>query len=287
MYLILGGSGMLGSSLIEGLAKFGSPKILVPSHAECDITNLESIRAYCKDQPVGAVINCAAAANVDWCELNPQRAFEINANGAGNVAKFAKERGARMIHISTDFVFDGRKHAPYVETDAVNPVQVYGASKLFGEKRVLQQGGSVLRVQWLYGHTKKNFVEWVIAQTRREDDFKAKIVTQLGAPCSTLWLAQVILIALAKNKLKPKQVYHATHENSASRWAMVNLICRHFGVQSTDFFESADSIDVPALRPVDTRMSVDKLKGELGLSTLGTWEEDLQYYLSVHHPRRS
>lgn len=283
MYLLLGASGMLGASFMEEFSRYGSPKLLTPSHAELDITNSESVSKYFAAHRPTIVINCAAAKNVDWCESHPQEAFRQNAHSVGLVASAARMNRASFYHISTEYVFDGTKDSLYTEIDETNPINVYGASKLFGEKNALKYGGTVFRVQWLYGPTKSNFIQWIASVVR--SDMRASITNaQVGCAMSTSWVAHVVLLSIVKQVVPA--VYHVAHDDFCSRLEVAEYVCAYFGRDLDDHFDVVSDTNFGvAKRPVNSRMSNAKLRAALNITTLGTWQEDLNYYLSKVYPK--
>lgn len=281
MYLLVGASGMLGASFMEELTKYGSPRLLTPSRAELDITKESDVFAYMTKHKPQIVINCAATKNVDWCEQNPQAAFTHNASAVGVLARAAKAQNASFHHISTEYVFDGTKDGLYLEDDQTNPINVYGASKLFGEKNAIKYGGRVYRVQWLYGATKTNFISWIASVVATGG--RAQITNaQVGCPSSTTWVAQILLLAIAKN-IKPS-VYHVSHDDFCSRLEVAQVVCEYLGKKFEDHFTVIEDTNFGiAKRPVNSRMANTKLKLSLGLMTMGSWKEDLNYYLSRNY----
>jgi len=278
MYLLLGGAGMLGSSFVEELSKYGSPKLLLPSRTELDLTKEEAVFAFFKQHAPKVVINCAAARNVDWCEQHPQEAFLQNAATVGILARACQANRAQLHHISTEYVFDGLKDGLYTEADETNPINVYGSSKLFAEKHALRGGAFVYRVQWLYGSSKTNFVGWLASVLLNNG--RASITSaQVGCPLSTSWVAQIVLLAIGKN-IKPS-LYHVSHDDFCSRLEVAQAVCDYFGKSFDDHFDVIGDTNFGiAKRPMNSRMSNSKLKSALGLATMGGWREDLNYYLS-------
>ncbi|MBI4041263.1 MAG: dTDP-4-dehydrorhamnose reductase [Deltaproteobacteria bacterium] len=161
--LILGGKGLLGSEMARVLTANGYA-VKTASHAELDITKGMEVAVWIERLQPEIVINCAALSDVDFCEKNPDLAFKVNAEGVKNICLPLQEIGGRLIHISSDYVFDGKKKSPYVETDLVSPVNIYGKSKLKGEEyvqKILPQS-FIVRVQWLYGAHGKNFASQLV-----------------------------------------------------------------------------------------------------------------------------
>lgn len=173
---ILGSTGQLGRDLVEVLEKSGDFEVVALSHEQADCTQAESIRAALLSARPQTVINCAAFVRVDDCEDQAQEAFAVNALGALKVARACAEIDASCVYISTDYVFDGAKHGPYLESDTACPINVYGASKLSGEYLVRQTVPRwlIFRVASLFGKSGArgkggNFVETILAKAKRGD----------------------------------------------------------------------------------------------------------------------
>ena len=158
MIWLIGNKGMLGREVEALLQK--KEWAYIASDQEIDITNLNELRIFSADKPIFWVINCAGYTAVDKAEDEPDLAFKINADGPRNIAGIAKNRGAKLIHISTDYVFDGTKAGAYVETDLPNPLGVYAKSKYQGEVNITETLNEyfIIRSAWLYGKQGNNFV---------------------------------------------------------------------------------------------------------------------------------
>jgi dTDP-4-dehydrorhamnose reductase len=182
---------MLGRDL--DLMSRSKYSVSVLGRDELDITSRDALAARLSRSPVDWVINCAAATDVDRCEREPEWAYAVNAQGAGNVAAACEAVGARLIHLSTDFVFSGELRRPYVETDAVDPINVYGASKLAGEREVMTHcpGATIVRTQWLYGRHGRSFPRAILNRAKSHPVEGLRVVSdQTGAPTWTVHLAR-------------------------------------------------------------------------------------------------
>jgi len=202
---ILGATGQLGSDLVESLEPSGGFEVVPLSHEQADCTQVESIRAALFSWRPHTVINCAAFVRVDDCEERAREAFEVNALGALNVARICAEVDACCVYISTDYVFDGAKQGPYVESDATCPINVYGASKLAGEHLVREAARRwlIFRVASLFGKSGArgkggNFVEGVLAKARKGEPLRVVNDIQIS-PTYTRDAARV-LCELLKNE---------------------------------------------------------------------------------------
>lgn len=210
-FFVAGSRGMLASDLIPLLEEKG--KVIKGDLPELDITNLASVRKLLLQEKPDIVINCAAYTAVDKAEEEKEKAFAVNGKGAGNLATLCSETGARLIHISTDFVFDGKSNQPYLEDDSPDPLGVYGASKLEGEKRVKEATDNyiIIRTSWLYGIHGHNFVK-TISRLAGEKEELGIVFDQTGTPTYTVDLARAII-----NLLSAKAgIYHFSNEGVCS-----------------------------------------------------------------------
>jgi dTDP-4-dehydrorhamnose reductase len=190
--LVLGGSGQLGRA-IRKHASAVRYTIAAPPSGVVDVRDAARLLAFVQDAAPQFVINCAAYTAVDRAESEPDAAFAINAAGAGNVARACASSGARLIHISTDFVFGGDNDRPYRENDTPAPINVYGASKLDGEQLVLEvlAQSCVLRVSWLFGDSSSSFVAKILERARRGEQLRV-VDDQVGCPTSADGAADVL-----------------------------------------------------------------------------------------------
>jgi dTDP-4-dehydrorhamnose reductase len=197
--LILGGTGMLGRSLVQEARQRGEAALAL-SHAQADVTDPGRLRYWIDSFRPDTIINCAAYTKVDLCEgAGRETAFAVNGTAAGLIADAAREAGARLIHVSTDYVFDGRldgkARAPYREDDATAPLSVYGQSKLEGERQVLSRhpGALVVRTSWLFGPGGPNFVATMVNLIQKGQLPLRVVSDQEGCPTYTPFLARAIL----------------------------------------------------------------------------------------------
>jgi dTDP-4-dehydrorhamnose reductase len=238
--LITGAAGMVGREVVEvarsrqdvaklDVAAFDVAKFDVAAfdHATLDITDVEAVRAAVDQFQPTAIINCAAFTEVDRCETEPDLAFRVNRDAAAFLADAAATVGARLVHVSTDYVFDGTKPSPYVETDVTNPQSVYGESKLAGELAVLTLGESavVARTAWVFGQHGQNMVKTVL-RVKDSSPTLRFVTDQRGSPTSAADLA-VALVALAESE--HSGVFHVTNAGAVSWFEFVREILRQVG----------------------------------------------------------
>ena len=275
--VVIGGKGMLGIDLMAALEADGAfwPAI-VGDLPEVDITDEASLHGFFdKTRPL-VIFNCAAYTDVDGCESNEDTAFAVNGTGAGNVAAVAASLDAHLVHVSTDFVFDGKKNTPYVEDDAVNPLSLYGRSKLDGEKRITERGGrwTIARTAWLYGKHGKNFVDMMLSLARDREELKV-VTDQIGSPTWTCDLAAA-LIALAK--ASAQGIYHTTNAGACSRFEQVKAIVESAGLSTRIEPVDSSAFPRPATVPAYSVLSTEKLQRDTG-HAMRHWKEALQEYV--------
>ena len=190
--VVLGAGGRLGAALIrEFLPKH---EVVGFNHAQLDLSNLESVREELSATTFDVLVNAAAFTNVDACETERHRAFRINAEAPGILAEICNEKDAKLIHFSTDYVFDGEKRAPYTEDDQANPISAYGESKLAGEQNVLAAEARhlVLRVSWVFGPDRPSFIDAMIKRAQEEEKIDA-ISDKFSTPTYTHDIAHMLL----------------------------------------------------------------------------------------------
>ncbi len=275
--LVTGGTGQLATSLARaapGLAH-------VVGRPSFDFDRPDSIVALFDDEVPALVVNAAAWTAVDLAESERDAAWRANATGPGLLAGLCARHGTRLIHVSTDYVFDGAKGAPYVESDPVSPTGVYGASKLAGEQAVLAAlpGAVVLRTAWVYAETGKNFVRTMLNAAARNDRLRV-VADQRGCPTNADDLARAVL-SVADHLLGPGApggIYHACGEGETTWHEFATAIFEEAGkygvrVPSVEPITTADW-PTPARRPADSRLDCTKLAAMFG-ARLPHWRDSL------------
>jgi len=236
--LITGAKGQLGSDLVTVLGEVH--EIVAASRAEFDITNLSAAREFINTGEPDVIIHAAALTDVDACESQPEKAFAVNSLGARNVAIAARETGAELIHISTDYVFDGTKGRPYVEFDEVSPLSVYGQSKLWGEAFVREQTPRhfILRTAWTYGGSGMSFVTTMLRLVSERDEIRV-VDDQRGTPTWSMDLARQIKTLLGTEAYG---TYHGTSQGSCSRYEFALEIFQLAGYKLSPTSDGAVSL---------------------------------------------
>lgn len=216
--LVTGAGGQLGADLVAALEKAGHDTAGMNSR-ELDITDAVSVAGAVGNSRPELIVNCAAYTKVDLAEKERERAYAVNRDGAGNLAVAAADSGAALIHISTDFVFDGKTPAPYSEDSPVNPLSVYGDSKLRGEEEIAKRLKEhyIIRTSWLYGAGGGNFVKTILRLAAEKESLRV-VYDQTGTPTWTSDLAGAVVrvVEMFGNGAKEYGVYHYSDEGVAS-----------------------------------------------------------------------
>ncbi len=270
---ILGGTGMLGTDLARQCTKQGL-NFEVFDLPEFDITNHQQLSDVVRHAAI--IINCAAYTDVDGAESQPDVAYLVNATAVGHLGALAKKANIWVLHISTDFVFDGKSDKPYVETDPPNPINIYGASKLAGEQLLVESGcrHCIMRLEWTYGLGGSNFVTKLLE--RAKADKKLKVVDdQIGSPTATTEVAKVICCIVQK---KPEGIFHFANAGYVSRFEMAKFIFDKLNM-SVDL-SSCKTRDYAsaAARPLNSRFDCSKIKPLLD-EPIEPWQRPLERFL--------
>ena len=223
--LVTGAQGMLGSDLCVALRAAPEPlpgelDVIGLDLPEFDVTDIAECRKHIQELQPDCIIHCAGYTDVEGCTRDPIKAYAVNGDGTRNVAEVAERIGAKVVYISTDYVFDGSKGRPYVEQDTPNPINAYGESKLLGEEHVrgLCSRWQIIRTQWLFGRHGRNLVTAIIAAAKRDGHVRA-VTDQIGSPTYVKDVAQLICRVLAL----PTGIYHATNSGSASPYDVASV----------------------------------------------------------------
>jgi dTDP-4-dehydrorhamnose reductase len=261
--LITGGGGMLARDLRAALAERGNEfQVVAPTRAQLDVTNAEHVRGVMASYRPTIVFNCAAFTKVDLCETDP-RAQAVNADAVAVIAASCAKSGARLVHVSTDFVFDGEKGSPYVEEDRTNPLSAYGRTKQAGEDRALEAPGAlVVRSSWLFGNRGPNFVEAMLKQAEEGKKTVRVVSDQVGRPTATTDLAEALL-ALADARISG--IVHYANAGEVSWHEFAREIYRQAGRVDVAV-EAITGADLarPAIRPIYSVLSTEKFESVTG-----------------------
>jgi dTDP-4-dehydrorhamnose reductase len=273
MILVIGCNGMLGSDLMTLLGDRGRGVDV----RDLDITSLESTERVLFSLKPSVVINCAAYTDVDGCESNRETALRVNGEGVANLAVATRGIGARLVQISTDYVFDGAKGAPYLEDDQTGPLSVYGESKLLGEKNAATNPDHlVVRTQWLYGLHGKNFVETML-RLGMEKERLTVVDDQIGSPTWTMDLSRAILALLARGC---RGAYHAANAGFCSWNEFARAIFQEAGMAVMVDPMTTEQLNRPARRPLYSTLDCSKLERDTGFR-LQPWRDALGDYMKL------
>jgi dTDP-4-dehydrorhamnose reductase len=273
MILVVGANGMLGRDLMALLGDRGQGIDI----GDMDITSLESVLQVVGCLKPDVVINCAAYTDVDGCESNTDTAMAVNGEGVGYLALACRSNGALLVQVSTDYVFDGGKGAPYREDDAPHPLSVYGESKLAGEMNAaVCPEHLIVRTQWLYGVHGKNFVETML-RLGREKDLLTVVDDQIGSPTWTVDLARAI-IALIESGCRG--IYHAANAEYCSWNDFAKAIFDEAELKVAVRPMTTVELNRPARRPLYSTLDCTKLIVDAGFHP-PVWRDALREYMKL------
>jgi dTDP-4-dehydrorhamnose reductase len=289
--LVTGSNGQIGFELRRSLAPVGN--VVALDRSGCDLTNIDQLRRIVRELRPDVVVNAAAYTAVDRAESEPELAFAVNAAGVGALAEEVHALGGLLVHYSTDYVFDGRKDAPYAETDVAQPRSVYGKSKLAGELAIAAAGASalILRTSWVAGQHGQNFAKTMLRIARERDELRV-VADQFGAPTSAALIADVTAQILARRSCCsdpgafPTGVYHLAAAGETSWHGYAAAVLRHAASKGIALKVRADQVvpittaeyPVPAPRPANSRLDTRKLRDTFGIY-LPPWEQGVSCLL--------
>lgn len=271
---VTGGNGQLGNSFRKISVNYPQHSFTFTDVPEVDITDLESLRTILKNAKADVIINCAAYTDVNKAESNEDIAHKINAVGPGNLAVVAKEMGAKLVHVSTDYVFNGKGNTPLKESDPTSPLGAYGRTKLSGETLVREVGcdAAIVRTAWLYSEFGNNFVKTMIRLGSEREDVSV-VYDQVGTPTYATDLAEAIMHLVNKG-IKGCEVYHYTNDGVASWFDFTKYIFKLAGCKANLHAIESYEYPTPAERPAYSVLSKRKI-AEAGAS-VPYWTDSLE-----------
>ena len=274
--LVTGGNGQLGSELREIAPNHQDYNFLFTDVKDLDITNHSAVAAFIKSNNINVIINCAAYTAVDKAEEQKDIANAINHLAVANFAQIAKDKNIRLIHISTDYVFDGTNHKPYVETDIPNPQSVYGQTKLDGELAMQQinpANSIIIRTSWVYSKFGNNFVKTMLRLAETRDEISV-VADQVGTPTNAADLAKAILTILPQISNETVELFHYSNEGVCSWYDFAISIFKNKNLKlKVNAIESKD-FKSPVQRPFYSVLNKSKIKQNFELDN-NHWEESL------------
>jgi len=279
--LIIGRNGQLGRSIKKIVSlKNTKDEYTFVGRNEIDLSDLESVTTYFNKNKFDIIVNCAAYTAVDKAESEPDLANQINHLSVKQIAKVSKQQGAKLIHISTDYVFDGKNYQPYTEGDSTIPQNVYGSTKLAGERaiqEVMTTDATILRTSWLYSEFGNNFVKTMLKLCSDNKEIKV-ISDQIGTPTYASDLAKAVIEIIDSSYLKAKeqktQIFHYSNEGVCSWYDFAenifnidNVTCKVVPIEGSEW-------KMPAKRPYYTVLNKNKFKTTFGVE-IPYWRDSL------------
>ncbi|WP_150465536.1 dTDP-4-dehydrorhamnose reductase [Francisella sp. SYW-2] len=279
--LVTGSNGQLGSELKELVSnsklEIQNYTFIFADSKSLDITDHEAVKQFTIDNDIRVIINCAAYTAVDKAESDIEKADKINHLAVANIAKIAKEYDIKLVHVSTDYVFDGHNYRPYLEGDQTNPQGVYGATKLAGEQAILDinpKDSIIIRTSWVYSYYGNNFVKTML-RLGRERDSLGVIYDQVGTPTYAKDLAKAILDILPKIQNSKFKIYNYSNEGVTSWYdfakeimSIAKIDCQISPIETVDY-------PTPAKRPHYSVLNKSKIKSDFDIK-IPYWKDSLK-----------
>jgi dTDP-4-dehydrorhamnose reductase len=274
---VTGAGGMLGQAVVAAAAERGH-QVVALTRAEADVTDAAALRAALAGAAPDAIVNCAAWTDVDGAESDEDAATAVNGTGAARVAAAAAACGARLVHVSTDYVFDGSKRDPYVESDPVAPASAYGRSKLAGERAVeaVAPNHAIARTAWLFGTGGTNFVDTMLRLGSERDEVRV-VTDQVGCPTWTGDLAPALLDLAAA---EATGVFHLAAAGQCSWHDLAAAAMRRAGLDCAVAPTTTAEFPRPAARPAYSVLRSERA----GTPALPAWQDGLAAYLDQRVP---
>lgn len=293
--LVTGGNGQLGSEIKELIenssdiqfVSYQNKKFYFTTSQELDITQYDNVKKYIRNNNIQIIINCAAYTAVDKAESEKKIADDINHLAVKNLAHIAKEKNIKLIHVSTDYVFDGTNYKPYTEEDTTNPQNIYGKTKLNGERAVKEinpQNSLIIRTSWIYSSYGANFVKTML-KLGKENKQLGVIYDQVGTPTYAKDLAATILEIIPNIANKNVEIYHYSNEGVLSWYdfakeimRMAKLDCKINPIETKEY-------PTPSKRPHYSLLNKSKIKNDFTI-TIPYWKDSLDECLKKLEERR-
>ena len=280
--LVTGCNGQLGSELQALSGHNRDHHFLFTDLEELDISDPDSLERYLDDNRVDAVINCAAYTAVDKAESEPGKAMAINGEAPGLLAASCKKRNIYLVHISTDYIFDGTSSVPYREEDPPNPLSLYGKSKLAGEKAMISQhpDGMIIRTAWLYSSFGHNFVKTILRKAREEGRLRV-VNDQSGSPTYARDLAGAILEIMPKAmEMNGTRIFHYANQGHCSWFELAQAITAITDIPCRIDPISTAALKLAAPRPANSILDTEKIRKTFGIG-IPQWQDSLRDCLDL------
>jgi len=275
--LVTGANGQLGSELHAIHALYPQHDFIFADRNTLDLSNLCKIEDYFDNNTFDTIINCAAYTAVDKAESDEELANTINHRAVSLLAKIAKKKNISLIHISTDYVFDGKNYRPYIETDPTDPQGVYGRTKRDGENAIISvapENTLIIRTSWVFSSFGNNFLKTMLRLGKERDSLDV-IFDQVGTPTYARDLAQLILEILPKIRNESPEVYHYSNEGVASWYDFAKAIFEFSGIECAVNPITTDQYPTPASRPHYSLLNKAKTKQEYNI-VIPYWKDSLK-----------
>ena len=276
--LITGAAGQLGTDLVLSAQKSGH-EVIAASHNDLDITDISQVGRVVGEANVDAIIHAAAWTAVDACESDSQKAMAVNRDGTANIVSVAREYGARVIYISTDYVFDGTKSTPYIESDLPNPQSVYGASKLAGEQQIDLTTDQIVRISWVCGEHGANMVKTIL-RLAASNPTLTFVDDQIGSPTFTSDAAPAIVELATSDSAG---IWHLTNQGSTSWFGFARDVLTCAGLDANRVIATTTELlqpARPAKRPANSVLDNARMR-QANLTMLDDYHIPLQRLVDV------
>ena len=280
-YLVTGANGQLGQCFYAAAKEFPKVDLYFAKKNEVDITRLETISNWYKQNPFDGIINCAAYTNVDQAEKEEESVLKINTEGLQNLIDFAENKNLSIIHFSTDYVFDGQATEPYPEQAATNPIGIYGNSKLQGEVRLSKSSckNVTIRTSWLFSPFGKNFVK-TIARMAKEKSALKVVDDQWGRPTFGIDLARTVLKLISNNTIYTFPILHYANQGVCSWKEFAEAIVNELECKTIVQGITTLAYPTSAIRPKYSILDTGRIEKELQIE-IPTWQESLKKCIQI------
>jgi len=279
--LITGSKGQLGTALQNIADNYSNYTCFFADKTELDIINFQALEIFVAKQNITVIINCAAYTNVDKAEEEVDLATEINYKAVENLAQISKQYKIKLIHISTDYVFDGTSEKPYLETDLTNPQNKYGETKLYGEtalQNVNPKNTIIIRTSWLYSLNGHNFVNTMLRLFKKNNVVKV-VSDQIGSPTNATDLANFIFTIIPQINTKGVEIYHYSNKGSCSWFQFAQEIANITNSDCTVVPISSEAFNSKVKRPKYSLLNTEKVQQTFNFEIL-SWQDSLKQCLN-------
>lgn len=275
--LITGANGQLGLEIASLVPNFPGYTFFFADKSLLNILNFEEVEGFISKNKIDVIVNCAAYTNVDKAEDEPEMADEVNHLAVKNLGEVAKKYNLKLIHISTDYVFDGNSSIPYKEADATNPQNAYGISKLMGEKALLEinpKNSMTIRTSWLYSEFGNNFVKSILKLSKEKESISV-VYDQVGSPTYAKDLAQAILQIIPEIESESIQIYHYANKGQCSWFQFAEEIVKIANYNCDVLPITSEAFKTKVKRPKYSLMNTQKIQHTFNLE-IPYWSASLK-----------